>query len=139
MQNEKLGDLIMTIYKNLKTKIERDLKVYDIGMGQMQILMFFFGHVDSEITQSDLVKHLGVDKGNVSRSTVKLVEKGYIERSNKNQKSYRLTEEGVNLKSEIIPIFIQINEVITGDVASSEMNQTLMTLTKISKKLEDII
>jgi len=28
MHTEKLGDLVMNIYKNLKTKIERDLKHY---------------------------------------------------------------------------------------------------------------
>ncbi len=139
MHTEKLGDLIMTIYKNLKTKLERDLKKYDIGMGQMQILMVFFSDIDRVITQNDLVKILGVDKGNVSRSMVKLIDKGYVNQTGDSKKSFSLTRQGVDLKSEIIPTFIQLNSLITKDIASSEMNQTMITLTKISKNLEGIL
>lgn len=139
MHTEKLGDLVMNIYKNLKTKIERDLKHYDIGMGQMQILMTFFNDIENTLTQNDLVKLVGVDKGNISRSVLKLLEKGYIEQSDNNKKGYRLTAKGVNLKSEIVPIFINLNALITKDIDPSDINQTLITLTKISENLEEII
>lgn len=139
MHTEKLGDLVMNIYKNLKTKIERDLKHYDIGMGQMQILMTFFNDIENTLTQNDLVKLVGVDKGNISRSVLKLLEKGYIEQSDINKKGYCLTAKGVNLKSEIVPIFINLNALITKDIDPSDINQTLITLTKISENLEGII
>lgn len=139
MHTEKLGDLVMNIYKNLKTKIERDLKHYDIGMGQMQILMTFFNDIENTLTQNDLVKLVGVDKGNISRSVLKLLEKGYIEQSDINKKGYRLTAKGVDLKSEIVPIFINLNALITKDIDPSDINQTLITLTKISENLEGII
>jgi len=139
MHTEKLGDLVMNIYKNLKTKIERDLKHYDIGMGQMQILMTFFNDIENTLTQNDLVKLVGVDKGNISRSVLKLLEKGYIEQSDINKKGYRLTAKGVNLKSEIVPIFINLNALITKDIDPSDIDQTLITLTKISENLEGII
>lgn len=139
MNTEILGDLIMTIYKNLKTKMERDLKQYDIGMGQMQILMVFFSDVDGIKTQNDLAKQLTVDKGNISRSIVKLLEKGYIEQTADSKKSFRLTEKGIELKLEIIPIFMRISELMTGDVGVKDVDQTVITLTKISKNLEGII
>ena len=139
MHTEKLGDLVMNIYKNLKTKIERDLKHYDIGMGQMQILMTFFNDIENTLTQNDLVKLVGVDKGNISRSVLKLLEKGYIEHSDINKKGYRLTAKGVDLKSEIVPIFINLNALITKDIDPSDINQTLITLAKISENLEGII
>jgi DNA-binding MarR family transcriptional regulator len=139
MNTEILGDLIMTIYKNLKTKMERDLKQYDIGMGQMQILMVFFSDIDGIKTQNDLAKQLSVDKGNISRSMVKLLEKGYIEQTADSKKSFRLTEKGIELKLEIIPIFMRINELMTEDIGVKDVDQTVMTLTKISKNLEGII
>lgn len=139
MQTENLGDLIMTLYKNLKTKIERDLKHYDIGMGQMQILMVFFSDIQKTRTQNELVKHIGIDKGNISRSVLKLLEKGYIEQSDIHKKGYRLTAKGVDLKSEVIPIFISLDALMTNDIDPSDMNQLLMTLSKISKNLEEII
>jgi len=139
MNSEILGDLIMTIYKNLKTKMERDLKQYDIGMGQMQILMVFFSDVAGIKTQIELAKQLSVDKGNISRSMVKLLEKGYIEQTEDSKKSFRLTEKGIELKLEIIQIFMRINELMTEDIGVKDVDQTLMTLTKISKNLEGII
>lgn len=139
MNTEILGDLIMTIYKNMKTKMERDLKQYDIGMGQMQILMVFFSDVDHIKTQIELAKQLSVDKGNISRSMVKLLEKGYIEQTADIKKSFRLTEKGIELKLEIIPIFMRISELMTKDIVVKDVDQTVMTLTKISKNLEGII
>ncbi len=139
MKNEMLGDLIMTIYKNLKTRMERDLRKYDIGMGQMQILMIFFSDVYAVRTQSDLVKNLGVDKGNVSRSMVKLLEKGYVEQTVDNKKNFQLTEKGIKLKLEVIPIFVQISELMTESILANELDQTIMTMTKISQNLEEII
>lgn len=139
MKNEMLGDLIMTIYKNLKTRMERDLRKYDIGMGQMQILMVFFSDVYAMRTQSDLVNKLGVDKGNVSRSMVKLLEKGYVEQSLDNKKIFQLTEKGIKLKLEVIPIFAQISELMTASILANELDQTIMTMTKISQNLEEII
>jgi DNA-binding MarR family transcriptional regulator len=139
MKNEMLGDLIMTIYKNLKTRMDRDLRKYDIGMGQMQILMVFFSDVYAMRTQSDLVNKLGVDKGNVSRSMVKLLEKGYVEQTVENKKNFRLTEKGIKLKLEVIPIFAQISELMTSSILANELDQTIMTMTKISQNLEEII
>ena len=139
MYNEKLGDLLMMIYKNLKTKIERDLKDYDIGMGQMQILMAFFSDMDTCLTQSDLVKRIGVDKGKISRSVMKLSEKGYIEMRDIHSKCYGLTQKGIVLKSEIGVILFNINALITTDIEPSEIDQTINTLIKISNNLEAII
>jgi len=139
MMNENLGDLIMLIYKDLKTVMERELKKYDIGMGQMQILMFFFRDIESVFTQNELVKHLGVDKGNISRSMAKLLEKGYIEQLEDNKKIFRLSRKGVDLKVEIIPVLIRINNSITENIEYTDMNKTLSTLLKVSEKLERII
>lgn len=139
MNTDKLGDLIMTLYKNLKTKIERDLKHFDIGMGQMQILMVFFSDIEKIRTQNELVKQIGIDKGNISRSVLKLLEKGFIEQSDNHKKGYCLTAKGVDLKSEVIPIFISLDARMTKDINPSDMNQLLMTLSKISKNLEEII
>lgn len=139
MQTEKLGDLLINIYKNLKTRIERDLKQYDLGMGQMQILMAFFGDDDIVLTQNDLVKILNVDKGNISRSVLKLIDKGYIVQYENKKKGYRLTLKGFDLKSEVIPIFMNINALITKGVDQKDISQTVVTLTSISKNLEEII
>lgn len=135
---DKLGDLVIGVYKNLKTKVERDLKEYEIGMGQLQILMVFFSEIEGSLTQNDLVKVLSVDKGNISRSLVKLSAKGYLEQV-EGKKLYKLSEKGKQLKSDIISIFININTLVTNEIESIQIDQTIQTLNKINKNLEKSI
>lgn len=135
---EKLGDLIIDVYKNLKTRIERDLKVYEIGMGQLQILMVFFQKTEGSFTQNELVKILGVDKGNISRSLIKLSAKGYIEPV-EGRKLYQLSEKGKQLKSEIISAFIHINAVMTRGTNATQVDQTIQTLNRLNENLENSI
>lgn len=132
---DKLGDLLIVVYKNLKTKVERDLKDYGIGMGQLQILMVFFRDIEGSHSQNDLVKVLGVDKGNISRSILKLSAKGYIEQVEQ-KKVYGLSEKGKLLKSEIMSSFIDMNNVMTSEIASIQIDQTIKTLNKINENLE---
>ncbi len=101
--------------------------------------MVFFNDIDQSLTQNDLVKQIGTDKGNISRSILKLSEKGFIEQSMDPKKCYKLTKEGVRLKSEIIPIFVKLNAQMTKDIDLSVLDQTLITLTKISNNLEEIL
>jgi DNA-binding MarR family transcriptional regulator len=136
MQYAMLGDLFISIYKDLKTKVERELRQYDLGMGQMQIMMCYYSDVTLVRTQSDLVKILGVDKGNINRSIAKLLAKGYIEQDLEYNKYYRLTEKGMMLKYEIFPIFSRISELMIEGIMQDDVNQTISTLRKISQNLE---
>lgn len=133
---DKLGDLIIVIYKNLKTKIEKDLRIYEIGMGQLQILMVFFNEIEKSFTQNELVRVIGVDKGNISRSLLKLSSKGYLEQV-EGKKYYRLSDKGKQLKTEIISIFVNINSLMVNETQPMQIDQTIKTLDKISKNLEE--
>ncbi len=135
MQTEMLGDLLINIYKNLKTTVEKELKAYGIGMGQLQILMAFFDNLEKSFVQNELVGVIGVDKGNISRSVLKLLDKGYL-MQNEEQKSYQLSEKGLQLKAEIMPIFIKINLLMTNSIAAKDISQTISTLSTVSKNLE---
>lgn len=131
-----LGDLLMTLHKNMKTKVERELKTYGIGMGQLQILMVFFTTQSEVLTQSELVKALAVDKGNVSRSLVKLLEKGYIALAEEQKRGYKLSEEGVALRSQIMKVFLSINGLMIEGINENELNHMVHTLTQVAKNLE---
>jgi DNA-binding MarR family transcriptional regulator len=139
MNNQQLGDLLIEINKNLKIKVERDFKKYGIGMGQLQILMVFYASPERRFSQNDLVKVLNVDKGNISRSVMKLQEKTYLSQSESGSKFYSLTESGMKLKSDIMANFIGLNHAMTIDIDASELIQIIMTLKKISKNLEELL
>ena len=135
---DQLGDLVIEIYKNLKTKVERELKEYEIGMGQLQILMVFFGELEKSFTQNELVRLLGVDKGNISRSLIKLSAKGYLEQV-EGKKLYKLSDKGNHLKPDIISVLIKMNACMTSEIESVQIGQTTQTLYKINKNLEEHI
>jgi DNA-binding MarR family transcriptional regulator len=136
--SKKIGDLIIEVNKNLKTMVERDLKEYEIGMGQLQILMVFFNEMESLLTQNELVKILDVDKGNISRSVLKLSTKGYLEKV-EGKKHFRLSEKGKKLKSGIIPKFININAIMISEMEATQIDQTILMLSKINENLENNI
>ncbi|MGX8795296.1 MarR family winged helix-turn-helix transcriptional regulator [Fusibacter sp. JL298sf-3] len=139
MHTDRLGDVVMTLYKNIKTKLERELRHYDIGMGQMQILMIFFSNEYAHYTQSELANITGVDKGNISRSVYKLVDKAYIQPHEKNKRYYQMTPKGVQLKSEIIPILANLHNSMSKDIDARDLMVTFMTLTKLSNNLEETV
>jgi len=135
VETNQLGDLLIVVYKNLKIKIEKDLKKYEIGMGQLQILMVFFS-VKKPLTQNELVKTLEIDKANISRSVGKLVSKGFLV-SDPENKSYQLSELGDQLKAEIGATFSNINTLMTRSIDLDQIECTVGTLSMIQKNLKD--
>jgi len=135
VESNQLGDLLIVVYKNLKTKIEKDLKQYDIGMGQLQILMVFFS-VKKPMTQNELVKTLEIDKANISRSVGRLVSKGFLI-LNEEGRSYALSDLGHQLKSEIGATFSNINTLMTRPISQEGIKANVETLTMIQKNLKD--
>lgn len=131
-----LGDLLVQINKDLKTQTERKLKPYCIGMGQLQILMLFYGMSNQPQSQTDLVKHLGVDKGNVSRSMAKLLDKGYIHLASTDTKVYQLSQKGQDLKFEIMTEFSNLHQLMTINIDEARLKETIETLQLIAANLE---
>ena len=134
---EQLGDLLILIHKNLKTQLERELKEYEIGMGQLQVLMVFYSNKQAMLTQSELAKEIDVDKGNVSRSVEKLLAKEYIVKAPSNGKQYMLSEKGVKLKSELISKFIKLDSIMTRGIDQEEQKHLINILSNISRNLEN--
>jgi len=134
---EQLGDLLILIHKNLKTQLERELKEYEIGMGQLQVLMVFYSNKQAMLTQSELAKEIDVDKGNVSRSVEKLLAKEYIVKAPSNGKQYMLSEKGVKLKSELISKFIKLDSIMTRGINQEEQKHLINILSNISRNLEN--
>ncbi len=135
IESNQLGNLLIIVYKYLKIKVEKDLKKYEIGMGQLQILMIFFS-LKKPLSQNELVKALEVDKANISRSIVKLVAKGYLTPNIENR-TYQLSDLGHQLKAQIGASFSNVNILMTHSIGPSEINCTVDTLFMIQKNLKE--
>lgn len=135
---KQLGDLIIGIDKEIKTNIERELKEYGIGIGLLQILLYLFSKGDKPFSQIELVKFLKIDKGNISRSITKLIDRDYIEENPRNSKSYQLSKMGLQLQDVIIFKFSKLNQSMMMGIDETDLNTTINTLNIVMRNLEDI-
>lgn len=134
--NEQFGDLIVEIYKKTKTLTEQKLKHLGIGMGQLHILMLYYGKPGAIYSQIEIVQLLDIDKGNISRNIHKLMDKKYLAPAEMDHKKYQLTEEGLAIKSQIMSTFIQMQSGMTLGVNREDLETTLAVLRTISGNFE---
>ena len=135
---EQIGDLIVSIYKEIKTRTEKSLKSYGIGMGQLHILMLFYRNPGKGYSQTEFVQLLNIDKGNVSRNMHKLLDKGYVaftlsEAGDSNH--YLLTELGLEIKKDIMSCFIKLQQDMTDGLLSEALELTGQALSEINNNL----
>jgi len=134
---KQLGDLIIGIDKKIKTNIERDLKQYGIGIGLLQILLYLFANKDKQFSQIELVNFLKTDKGNISRSIAKLIDRDYLVQDPENLKLYKLSKKGIQLQDVIISKFSKLNRAMMIGIDETDLKTTLDTLNCVMKNLED--
>jgi DNA-binding MarR family transcriptional regulator len=135
---KQFGDLIIGIDKQIKMNIERDLKQYEIGIGLLQILLYLFSNADQSVSQIDLVKFLKIDKGNISRSIAKLIDRDYLEQDPNHPKTYKLSKKGLQLQDVIISKFTNLNQTMMMGINEADLNTTINTLSIVMKNLEDL-
>jgi len=137
--NTYIGDLLFTVSKQLKTLTERELKEFDIGIGQLQILLIFYSDVNKSYTQSEIVNLVEVDKGNISRSIKKLMDKNYIEFDSLNTNCLKLTNQGLDLNVIIKKKFMDINQNMLKNLKQEDIQTTQETLMNISHNFKEIL
>lgn len=134
-----IGDNIFSLSKVLKSLIESELNKFGIGVGQLQILMILTKNKHQTISQKDLSSILNVDKGNISRSIKKLLDKNYIiiSVSNERKQIVNLTDNGEAIMRQITPIFMKINEDMIQDIEAEKLEVFQDVLNKMINNLED--
>jgi|GEM_PF-1143401 DNA-binding MarR family transcriptional regulator len=138
MRQKSIGDLIFDFNKTLKVEIEKEFKSFNIGVGQLHILLKLYLVKDQYCRQSDLVESLGIDKSNASRSLAKLEEKGLVEfiYINKRDKGIKLTEISEGIKFKIITSLQNISKKMTHDISDEDIDNAYRVIEKMNKNLE---
>lgn len=132
---ENIGDLIVYLNKELKTITERKLKRFELGIGQLQILMLFYKDEGCRLSQSDMVAALGIDKGNVSRNVSKLIRKGYLDYEEA-EKQLVLSHRGKGIKKDIIIAFGEINKKMIEGISTDMIELTCESLKRMKENME---
>lgn len=132
-----IGDLLIALHKGLKTIAERELKPLDIGMGQLQILMLFYSQPGVSRNQQDVSRSLGVDKGNISRSIGKLLEKGWLESSPEDPRKLRLTESANLRRGAVLACLTSLENHMTRGLDKAELTDATRILRRLLTNLEE--
>ena len=138
MNREFIGDVIFDFNKTLKLEIENEFKPYNIGVGQLQILLELYNDNNKIYRQSELVSILDIDKSNASRNITKLEDKGLVEvfLINKREKGIKLTELCVSHRRKIILSLQNISKKMTNNISIDELNVVVEVIKKMNNNLK---
>ena len=74
-----IARFIWQINKNGLVYMARRLEEFNIGSGQLPLLMLLYNHKDG-LNQKEISQLLNIDKGATAKAVLKLLNEGYIER-----------------------------------------------------------
>lgn len=137
MEQESIGRYISIIARNMHYFISKKVEKYNIGRGQIPILTVLYHH--EGISQDELRKILRMDKIMIAKGVRNLVEQGYIrkETDEKDKRIRRLyvTNKGLEIKSEIMNLFIQTTSILSDGLTEEEN----IIVRQLLKKMADNI
>ncbi len=132
---------ISSAYKYLIKIKSYGIKEFGIK-GSHVMCLFYIGEAENGLTATELCKLCSEDKAAISKALSALVEKGFIELENDENKKYRskyfLTESGEFVISRVYDkIFKAVN--LAGDGLTDEERDTLYkSLSTINTNLEEL-
>ncbi|MGG4217701.1 MarR family transcriptional regulator [Paenibacillus jamilae] len=116
------------------------LSEYGLSIGSLKILMPLFLY-DRSLTPSELAEYSGVTRSTVTSVIDKLERDGIIRRStltDRRMTAIILTDEGTQLMTEKIPLFIQLFSDLLNEFTQEDHVLFARLLNKLSSGLEQI-
>ena len=127
-----IGKLVSVLYRLNQSYIKKELREYNLGPGQFQILQLLFKK--EYVRQIDLAEMLEIDKTSMTRTISKLEASGYVrrEKDNEDYRAYTvsLTPKANKIKSEIIPILKNWTHIVLEGFTDDEQEQFISCLIK---------
>ena len=131
--HDSIGKMISCIYWQMQSHLEKKLKVYDIGIGEVPILMLLFHK--SSANQREITEELHIDKATTSREIKKLIAKGYVKRrrDERDKRSYiiSLTKEGRKVVPAVKKVLREWREHLLKGFSKEEKQFILTALERI--------
>jgi len=133
-----VGKWVSVLYRYTQSYLKRKLEPYNLGAGQLPILLLLFQKED--VRQVDLARQLQLDKTSMARTISKLETNGYVRR-NKDDQDYRayrisLTPQARNFKNKLLPILKSWTNILMQDFNAVEQDQFIAFLSKAAENAE---
>ena len=135
--NDSYGYFFNLISTALKTKLDEQLKQFDITTHQFGILITVLKK--ENLTQRDIVKYTNSDEPSTTRVISRLETKGFIVRVtdefDKRKRLVSLTQEGKKLLEKMLPYAKEENKKLVDSLTSEEQETFLNLLRKVASGL----
>ena len=132
-----LGWLINVVANNAARALDSELKKHGLTLALWPTLMCLWE--EEGVTQTEISQKSKVENSTTTRTIDKLEKLGLVERQNdpNSRRSFRiyLTDKGRELKSDLLPIPLNINEQILSSLEKTEQEQLISLLQKMVKAL----
>jgi len=129
--------LISIIHRANMSRLEQELKSYDIGSGQLQFLLNLY--CQEGINQEELSRSLGMDKATTTRALNKLEAEGLIYRkrdeSDKRSKNIHITTKAHHIKTEVQKLSKKWNEKLFQGFTNSERQEMMSYLMRMVENI----
>lgn len=139
---KEIGRNISLIFRATSSRMQEchNKHEFSVSMAQLPTLSFLIDNNDKNcISQDFITKSLGVDKASTTRTVKKLIKQGYVirTRDKKDKRAYNLslTEEGKNLKLQVMKIMIEWTNIVYDGITQEEIDR----LHKITNKMANNI
>ena len=133
--------LVGDIYRNWRETIDAVAKIHNMTKTEWHIL----GKLECrgpELLQHELSELIGIDNAQLSRALNGLEDKKYISRrvdkKNRRIRHIRLVNPNADYIKKMIKVNTEINDVILSNLTSSQQEQLIKLLSKVSKITKDI-
>ncbi len=135
--DDTLGFVLNKVNGKLKNELLKKAKVYGITAEQWGILNFLWDNEGS--TPKELSDLTLKDKPNTNHILLNLERKGLVIRKDHpfDKRSYQmfLTDEGKNVRMNLVPIVISLYEKATHNIEKGKIEELKVTLNKIYANL----
>ena len=131
---------IWQINKNGLVYMARRLKEFNIGSGQLPLLMLLYNNKDG-LNQEEITQLLNIDKGATAKAVFKLLDEGYIERKddpidNRMHRIY-LTKKANKNKDKLLKIAKEWQEILLNEFQKNDKTHMLESLKKMKDNSMD--
>jgi len=125
-----VGNKLRRISRIVDTEFRVSFKDFNVTENQVTLLFVLYSH--GKMDQGVLGKQLGLERSSISRNINVLVKDGYVEKSFEYRPEVFLTNKGINLVKQLIPLWEEVMDKIISKIG----NEGVEMINKLEKKIE---
>jgi DNA-binding MarR family transcriptional regulator len=133
--SKSVGKLVSVLYRFTHSYLKKELKAFNLGPGQLQILLLLF-HKE-HVRQTDLAARLQLDKTSMARTVSRLEAHGYVRRGkdDRDARAYTisLTPRARNIRDKVVPILRKWTVTLLKGFTPVEKDQFIAFLIKAAR------